>query len=199
MSDSLVRAGLTQIVSVSLRKNDRWNQTTDHDSYVLEYKLEVPTSKTTKSITLAVGYNTFENRKEPTNSELSFFSPDFIANARTNYWPSKPKTGELYPSYFLQAQFDECDVLVSKMPGDFGLLQFDYARAAQRTTVVKPRVVLTEHIEKLYSLKASMPNYSINVRPLTNNNYGYCHHSQDCVAGVLSLTPSRLPVVSNQR
>lgn len=184
---TLVKTGLVQKIRTSIRDDHPWKRHDVPNSGVIEYELDVPVGGKIKKLTLILGYNTFENRPEPTAEEKQTFSPTLIAKARENYWPLPTEEGKIYPTYFNQDQFDQADIILSKQCGDFGLLQFDYVRALHHTNQRKPRVILTENPEGLPAVQVSLPQYKTEVVPLRNTQYGYCH--SDCKVGILAVKP----------
>ncbi len=171
--------------------HSRWIQPTVPQSNVVEYTLNVPTPNGPKQITLTLGYNTFENRAEPNFEEQQLYTSSLLQNARKNYWPNPTESGKIYPTYFLQDQFDKADIILSKQCGDFPLLQFDYVRAATQTNHKRPHIILTEHIDEPNHIKPvidSLPQFQIETTTLSSHNYGYCSQSQ-CKVGVIALIP----------
>ncbi|HLC70370.1 MAG TPA: hypothetical protein VJI32_00040 [Candidatus Nanoarchaeia archaeon] len=151
----------------------------------------VRTPKGSKRITLYFAYNTFIDREEPTEEEKRIFSRDLVANTRNAYWPKEKKPGKIYPSYFLQPQFDQADIIFSKQCGDLRLLQFDYVRAIHRTSVIKPRVVFTES-SGTTEVMASLPSYAVSRFVVEKDSvYGYCLMSnRSCQTEMLIISKS---------
>ena len=185
----LAQRRLVKIKKSETRKENKWQQKTAPGARVITYEMEVLAGNKAKKMTLTLCYNVFENRKEPTETERKRFPGELIKTADANAWarnPLKGKSRPIYPTYFLQGQFDECDILLSKMSGNFNLLQFDYIRALANTKVKKQRVILSEHPGRLEKVKASIPGHDAKVEVLKENRYGYCSLSPDtCKAGVL--------------
>ncbi len=181
----LVETGLVQRIRASIRDEHPWKRHDVLNSRVIEYELDVPVGNKKKKLSITFGYNTFENRAEPTVEERQTFSTTLLFKARGMYWPVHTKEGKIYPAYFNQDQFDQADIILSKQCGDFGLLQFDYVRALHHTNYRKPRVILTENPEGLPAVQASLPQYKTEVVPLKNTHYGYCH--SDCRVGILMV------------
>lgn len=186
--EAFVKHHQFRVVRKGALNNHPWVQS-PHLSTVFDYVLEVPVANRRKTITLTLGYNTFINRAEPSPEEKTSFSPALLQAARGGYWPNTTKKGKVYPTYFLQDQFDQADVLLSKSCGDFPLLQFDYVRALTKTGSHKHRAILTEHTNKLGRVQESIPSYHITVKNLSSHDYGYCAVFKECHVGVLGLTP----------
>lgn|SRR3989338_3881539 len=168
-------------------KESDWKLKDIPNSQVIEYEMNVPVHGKKKKMIITLGYNTFEQRAEPTAEEKKSVSLQILRDARTSYWPTPAQAGKVYPTYFLQEQFDAADILLSKQCGDFGLLQFDYLRAWKKTQQRKPRVLLTEHAEELGPLQTSLTGYDTEVHFLKNNKYGYCaEYQQSCKVGILN-------------
>ncbi len=169
--DRKVQEGLRQLVrskvAGNLQRNYQQGISPIPNSALLGYEVEVPVGLLAKKkkLVLTLSYNHFENRPEPTAEEIAALPSPLISNARKNYWPGQREPGKLYPAYFLQEHFDQADIVLSKQCGDFGLLQFDYVRAARNTLVRKPRVILTEHAETLPMVQAALPHYRTEVIP----------------------------------
>lgn len=191
--EELVSQGLIKKPQKEILSNHPWVRPSLLNSAVIQYVITVPTNSGTKTINLRVGYNTFENREEPTEEEKKVISPKLLQDCRFAYWPTLTKPGAVYPTYFNQKQFDAADVIISKMCGDFHLLQFDYVRAALRTKAKRLRVVLTEHSNDLGPVRDSLATYQTSVQQLKANHYGYCDGSKDngnaCEVGILTLNP----------
>ena len=172
-------------------KSTGWENPAIPNSSITEFDINVRTPDGPKKITLYFAYNAFVDREEPTEEEKRAFTRDLLADARNLYWPREKKPGKIYPSYFLQPQFDQADIIISRQCGDLRLLQFDYVRAFHKTTVTKPRVVLTE---SLYTDRviASLQDYDAQRHIVeSNSRYGYCMLSMDnCQTTMLVVSKS---------
>src|SRR3989338_9107514 len=104
-------------------KESDWKLKDIPNSQVIEYEMNVPVHGKKKKMIITLGYNTFEQRAEPTAEEKKSVSLQILRDARTSYWPTSAQAGKVYPTYFLQEQFDAADILLSKQCGDFGSLQ----------------------------------------------------------------------------
>ncbi len=184
--EGLKREQPFRVVSKNYLKDSSWVQT-GLSSMVLEYALAIPVGDEQKRITLSVGYNTFCNRAEPSEEEQAQFSAELLAGARKNYWPAQIEQGKIYPTYFLQEQFDCADIIISKQCGDFPLLQFDYVRALAQTRQRKNRVVLTEHADRLDAVVKSVRGYNTTVENLSGGSYGYCNERENCQVGLIAF------------
>ncbi|MFH1521090.1 MAG: hypothetical protein ABID61_05585 [Candidatus Micrarchaeota archaeon] len=169
-----------------------------------EYTFGVKVGKKLKKIRLLITYNSFEQRGEITTNEKKEISGKIVYSARKKDWPSNPKKEQVYPTYFRQEQFDKCDIMLSKLCGDFGLLMLDYVRALRKTNIRKQRVILTEHAERLQKrniepvvtqqdISTSIgTKYGVSVDLLKNNIYGYCAaFSETCRVGALVIEPKK--------
>lgn len=188
--DKLAKEGFIDDVTHDFDSKSLWIRKNVPHSAVVKYACNVNVGPKRKRLNLNLGYNAFDNREELSNEQRAYLSPQLIANARQNYWPQKTEVGKLYPTYFLQEQFDECDILLSKQCGDFALLQLDYIRALANTKRKKQRAILTEHANKLDAVRTSLPAYATEVIMLSNNDYGYCTVAKNsCKVGMLITTP----------
>lgn len=197
--DRQIREGLQQLVrsrvAQNLQRNYQMGTSSIPNSALIEYELDVSVDilkkkkLKKKKLALALSYNNFENRSEPTEEERAALAGPLISGARMNYWPEQREPEKVYPTYFLQEHFDEADIILSKQSGDFGLLQFDYVRAARNTRVRKLRAILTEHADALSAVRESLPQYRTEVTTLKNRQYGYCRGEKDCKVGILVIQP----------
>ncbi|MBI2151765.1 hypothetical protein HYU21_03520 [Candidatus Woesearchaeota archaeon] len=173
-----------------------WNNPGIPNSIVTEWDFAVPTKLGNKKITLLFTYNTIVDREEPTEEELKLFTPALLTKARGLYWPKEKKPDKIYPTYFLQSQFDQADFLISRQCGDLRLLQFDITRAFHGTAVNKPRVFVTESHNSnmtynLDLLTASLPEYVVQKEIVeAGSNWGYCmmSNSKTCNLEMLIFT-----------
>jgi len=182
--------GLIRNVKFESSDANPWQSNPSSNSRTLNYSFEIIVDGKPKKMTLTVGYNTYENRPEISENEKKSFSRVLIENARNGYWPKKLEDGKIYPAYFLQKQFDACDVLISKMSGDVSLLMFDIVRGFWNTKSNTSKVVLTD--ESVPSaISDSLPkDYTITMDQLKNNSYGYCHVFPDsCVVKIFKFAP----------
>ena len=186
----LVKQGFLSHVTKKIKREGNWIRK-DIPSAILEYECTVKIKSGTKTLTLAVGYNTFENRLEPTVEEKRSFSPELLQHARKGYWPKETELGKIYPTYFNLDQFERADIILSKQCGDFPLLQLDYVRAANAATKRKTHVVLTEHIGRLDDVQKSLGTYTTSLYSLSNHNYGYCdlYSRKECSVAMLGIIP----------
>ncbi len=151
-----------------------WRVPNIPQSTVIEYSFMVPVGSGKKELSLVLSYNAFEERPELTDSEKEYFSSEFLAKVRANYWPVKPKAGAIYPKYARDDQFSAADIILSHQCGDFDLLMFDYLRALLNpSTEKKQKIILTEHPEKNYALTKPPIGYNCGVEFLKHNHYGY--------------------------
>lgn len=187
--EKLVQQGLLSNMRRTIRSEGQWIRK-DIPSAIIEYEFDVKITIGTKKLLLSVGYNTFENRQEPTEEEKRTFSPELIEKSRGTYWPKETEPGKPYPTYFNQDQFDQADVILSKQAGDFALLQFDCVRALTNIQERKQRALLTEHPDRSHRIKDSLPQYNFEISVLENNDYGYCSHFEgECKVGLVKITP----------
>lgn len=187
--ESLVEKGHIKTVKRQVKEDSPWKRQDVPSSAVIEYELSVPVGTKIKKLTFTLAHNTFEDRYEPTAKELAVYSPKLVADARGGYWPKETKPEERYPTYFSQAQFDEADIVLSKMSGDQSLLWFDYVRALTNTKQRKQKVLLTEHPETLGKVQKSLPGYKTKVDNFGDREYGYCFGDDPCNVGTLLVVP----------
>jgi len=199
-----IEKGLRKNKSNVLKKKSRtvntdigWNNPAIPNSLVTEWDYAVPTKFGNKKLKLDFAYNTIFDREEPTEEEQKIFTSALLTKARGLYWPIEKKPGKIYPTYFLQSQFDQADVLISRQCGDLRLLQFDITRSFHRTAVNKPRVFVTESHDSnmtynLDLLTASLPEYVVQKEIVeAGSNWGYCMMSNSKTCNLEMLTFSR--------
>ncbi len=142
-------------------------------------KTRLESKKKLKDIVLLMCYNIFENRRDFSAKEITIFDKEYLEKVRRGYWTPDPRYKlKIYPTYFIQGQFELADILLSNSPGDPYLLVFDYVRALIETRSQSPKVFLidmgwNERFEISKILREEY-HYIIEKRGFRNNKYGDC-------------------------
>jgi hypothetical protein len=171
-------------VVMSPASDTGWENRDIAHSSVTRFDAPVDTPLGEKSMTLYLAYNTFSDRSEPTEEERAFLSKKLLKTARDDYWPVKKDKGRIYPTYFLQSQFDRADVVISKRCGNIALLWVDCARAFNATDAAAPKVLLAESMlldVAGYPGKMILPGDCRIERHVVEeeSSFGYCGGTRD--------------------
>lgn len=172
---------IIEIASIKKLENSEWIRNDIPGSSIVEFSMTIrfEPEKKLKDIILLLCYNIFENRSDFSAKERIIFDTEYLKEVRQGYWhPDSRYKLNIYPTYFIQEQFELADILLSNSPGDPILLIFDYIRALTKTSTQSPKTFLIDWgWDEKFGLSRILSeefNFIIEKKGLRNNKYGDC-------------------------
>lgn len=170
-----------EIISIKKLENSEWIRSDIPGSSIVEFSMttRVGSGKKLKNIVLLLCYNIFENRRDFSAKERIIFDEAYLKEVRKGYWHPDPRYKlKIYPTYFIQEQFDLADILLSNSPGNPTLLIFDYIRALAKSRTRNPKTFLIDwgwdEKFELSRIASEEFDFTIEKKGLINNKYGDC-------------------------
>jgi hypothetical protein len=170
-----------EIISIKKLENSEWIRRDIPGSSIVEFSMtmRVGSEKKLKNIVLLLCYNIFENRRDFSAKERTIFDEAYLKEVRKGYWHPDPRYKlKIYPTYFIQEQFDLADILLSNSPGNPPLLIFDYIRALAKSSAQTPKTFLIDwgwdEKFELSRIVSEEFDFTIEKKGLRNNRYGDC-------------------------
>jgi hypothetical protein len=172
---------IIEIVSIKKLEYSEWIRNDIPGSSIVEFSMTIRlgSEKKSKDIILLLCYNIFENRSDFSAKERIIFNKKYLKEVRKGYWHPDPRYKlKIYPTYFIQEQFDLADILLSNSPGNPPLLIFDYIRALTKSSTHSPKTFLIDwgwdEKFELSRILSEEFNFIIEKKGLRNNKYGDC-------------------------